>query len=294
MKFIRYITLFCLIISGIVSAQTGGTVEQHTLTHDDRERDYWVYTPANYDESQPHTLLIALHPATTSGEDMAIMTRFEHLADENGVLMVFPNSVGGRWNSSGEFAFDDVGFISALLDTIITDYAVDESDVFVLGYSSGGLMTMKLRCALAERIKGVISYAAPMTFKIANECLSSEPVSALVIHGTADEVFPYGGQASVSNGEISGTFSANQTFGFLASLNGCESQEQATDLSAENARNQVYANSFSCKGLVTQLYTVVGLGHYGWAGSLPLNIDGDTIALNDAIFKFITTVRGQS
>jgi len=279
-------------ISGIVNAQTGGRMERHTLTHDDQERNYLVYTPADYDDSQSYTLLLALHPAGTSAQDMASMTRFDSLADANDVVMVFPNSVSGRWDSSGVFGIDDVGFISALLDTMIADYAVDESQVFVLGYSSGGLMAMKLRCAMAERITGIISYAAPMTFQIANECLSAEPVSALVIHGTVDEVFPYGGQASVSNGELSGTFSANQTIGVLASLNGCSPDEQNFDLSADDAPNPVYAKSYACNGLVTQLYTVAGLGHYGWAGSLSLRIGEETMTLNEAIVRFIIAVRG--
>lgn len=294
MKFIRLLTLFCLMISGIASAQaTEGTMERYTLTHDDRERDYLVYTPADYDDSKSYTLLLALHPANTTAQDMAGMTNFNSLADANDVLMVFPNSVSGRWNSSETFAFDDVGFISALLDTIIADYAIDESQVFALGYSSGGLLTMKLRCALADRLTGIISYAAPMTFAIANDCLSAEPVSAFVIHGTVDEVFPYAGQVSVNNGELSGTFSADQTIGFLALLNGCESQAQTKDISAENTRNPVYAKSYPCDNGVTQLYTVAGLGHFGWAGGLPLTLDDETLTLNDAIFKFIVAVGGQ-
>ena len=266
-------------------------MEGHILTHEEREREYLVYTPANYDDSQAYALLIALHPATTTGQDMADMTHFETLADANQVLMVFPNSVGGRWNSSGEFAFDDVGFISALLDTMIADYDVDELNVFVLGYSSGGLMTLKLRCALADRIKGIISYAAPMTFQMASDCLSADSVSAFVIHGSVDEVFPYAGQASVSNGELSGTFSADQTIGFLASLNGCESQAQVKHISPENAANAVFVKRYVCDDTLTELYTVVGLGHYGWAGILPLTIDDEILTLNDAIFRFIATVK---
>lgn len=295
MKFIPLLTLLGLMIIGTATAQnTEDTMERHTLTHDDRDRDYWVYTPADYDDSQSYTLLLALHPANTSAQDMASMTSFNSLADANDVLMVFPNSVSGHWNSSGTFAFDDVGFISALLDTIIADYSIAESQVFVLGYSSGGLMTMKLRCALADRLTGIISYAAPMTFTIANACLSADPVSAMVIHGTVDEVFPYGGQASVSKGELSGTFSANQTIGFLSSLNGCESQAQNRDISAENTRNPVYEKSYSCNYGVAQLYTIASLGHYGWAGGLTLNLNDETVTLNDVIFKFIVAVGGQS
>jgi len=293
MKFIPILTLFCLMISGIVNAQTTeGTMERHTLTHDDRERDYLVYTPADYDDSQSHTLLLALHPANTSAQDMASMTNFKSLADANQVLMVFPNSVSGRWDSSGALAFDDVGFISAVLDSMIADYAIDESKVFVLGYSSGGLMTMKLRCALSDRITGIISYAAPMTFQMANDCLSADPVSAFVIHGSVDEVFPYAGQVSVNNGELSGTFSADQTISFLASLSGCDSQAQIKHISPENAPNAVFAKRYICDNTLTELYTVVGLGHYGWAGSLPLIIDDETLTLNDAIFKFMMAARG--
>jgi len=269
-------------------------MKQYTLTHNDRERTYLVYTPAGYDAEQSHTLLLALHPANTTAQQMADMTQFQLLADEHSVVMVFPNSVSGRWNSSGTLAPDDVGFVSSLLDTLITEYAIDETRVFVLGYSSGGLMTMKLRCVMSDRLAGVISYAAPMTFTIANECLASAPVSAMVIHGTADEVFPFSGQASVNKGTLSGTFSADQTIGFLASLNDCESQAQVDDISVEDGRNRVFLTRYPCENNIAELYTITSLGHFGWAGQLPMNRDGEAMTLNQAIFNFIKRVGGKS
>ena len=292
MKIITLLLLLFAMITIPTSAQdTEANLERYKFTHDDRERTYWVYTPTDYDDSKSYTLLIALHPANTAAQAMVQMTNFQSLADANDVLMVFPNSVSGRWNSSGTLAPDDVGFISALLDTIIADYAVDESGVFVLGYSSGGLMTMKLRCALADRLKGVISYAAPLTFSIADDCLSAPPLSAMVIHGTADEVFPYSGQATVTADEISGTLSLDQTIGVLAGLNDCESQAQTEDISSENAPNRAFVKGYTCDDLVTELYTIVGLGHFGWAGTFPLNIDDEDMTLNQAIFRFMTRVR---
>lgn len=294
MKFITILVLLLLIISTSAFAQEiEGMMERQTLTHDDIERDYLVYTPANYDENQEHILLLILHPASTTAQQMVDMTRFESLADANGVVMVFPNSVGGRWNSTGTLTPDDVGFISALLDKIIADYHIDEAQIFALGYSSGGLMTMRLRCALSDRLNGIISYAAPMTFRIANDCVSAETVSAMVIHGTVDEVFPYSGQAVVNNGEISGTFSAEQTVSFLASLNTCNSQAETQDVSATNSRNRTFLKSYPCTNTVTELYTVAGLSHFGWAGSLSLQLGDETLTLNQTIFRFIKAVGEQ-
>lgn len=294
MKFVSLLTLLFLFSTPITAQDMEGTMEQYTLTHDDLERTYLVYTPVNYDVEQSHTLLLALHPANTTAQQMADMTQFQSLADEHDVLMVFPNSVNGRWNSSDTPAPDDVGFLSALLDTLIADYAIDESQTFVLGYSSGGLMTMKLRCVLADRLTGIISYAAPMTFQIANDCLSSEPVSAMVIHGTADEAFPYSGQASISSGTLSGTFSADQTIGVLASLNGCDSQTQIQNISVENAQNRIFLTRYPCDKHIAELYTIAALGHFGWAGQLPMNREDETITLNQAIFDFINRAGGSS
>jgi poly(3-hydroxybutyrate) depolymerase len=155
-------------------------------------------------------------------------------------------------------------------------------------------MTHKLRCVMADRITGMISYAAPMTFAIANDCQSTDPVSALVIQGTSDEVFPYSGQAGYSEGRITGTFSADQTIGLLAGLNGCRNQSEGADISVDNARNRVFSTQYPCDDTVSELYTITNLGHFGWAGTLPLKLDGKTVTLNQAIFAFISRVRDLS
>lgn len=265
-------------------------MQRLTLTHAETERNFLLYQPANYDENKAYSLLLALHPASTTADQMADMNGFESLADSNDVVMVFPNAIGARWNSSGSGDVDDLGFLTALLDRIIAEYAIDESRIFVLGYSSGGLMTLKLRCELSDRLAGIISYAAPITFTMADNCLSANPVASFTIHGTADEVFPYNGQVTVSNGALSGTFSADQTIGFLAGLNGCSTQRQVSNMTPASARNRIFQTNYPCDAHIMQLYTVVDLGHFGWAGTLPLQIDDRIMTLNEAIFEFIQSV----
>lgn len=288
LKFLLWILIIC--ITGNILAQDGGIMQRLTLTHDDTERNFLLYQPANYDENKAYSLLLALHPASTTADQMADMTAFERLADRHDVVMIFPNAIGARWNSSGANDVDDLGFLTALLDRMIADYAIDESRIFVLGYSSGGLMTLKLRCELSDRLAGIISYAAPMTVTMADTCLSADPVASLTIHGTADEVFPYNGQVTVTDGTLSGTFSADQTIGFLAGLNGCSSQRQVSNITPASARNSIFQTSYPCETHITQLYTVDDLGHFGWAGTIPLQIDDRTMTLNEAIFEFIRTV----
>src|SRR5690606_32371175 len=113
-------------------------------------------------------------------------------------------------------------------------------------------------------------------------------VSALVIHGTKDEVFPYGGQASVNDGVLAGTFSAEQTIGVLASLNGCGSRPQTADISADGAGSPVYVTRYPCNNdLVTELYTIANMGHFNWAGQLAVKLEDELLTLNDVIFRFI-------
>jgi len=294
MKFIPFWILL-LLMKGLTTAQTNeGMMEQFTLIHNDTDRNYLVYTPTDYDESKSYTLLLALHPASTTGQDMASMTQFTDLANANDVIMAFPSAIAGRWNSRDTSDVDDVGFITSLLDKLIADYAINENNIFVLGYSNGGLMTLKLRCVLSERIRGIISYATPMVFTLADECLSADPVSALVIHGTSDEVFPYSGQATVRNGQLSGTFSADQTIGFLAGLNGCTDRPEGADITGDNASNRTVVTRYPCDNTVNELFTVIGLGHYSWAGTLPIKIDNKDMTLNDAIFRFIKQVQDLS
>jgi polyhydroxybutyrate depolymerase len=71
--------------------------------------------------------------------------------------------------------------------------------VAAAGHSAGGGVTARLACELAGRVAAVAA-VAPALFTEPVECRPSRAVPLLAVHGTADEVLPYGGQgASVAS-----------------------------------------------------------------------------------------------
>ncbi len=84
---------------------------------------------------------------------------------------------------------DDLGFISALLDTLMADYPVDPRRIYATGMSNGGKMTHRLGIERASRFAAV----APVVVTLLGvEQRSAHPVSALLLNGMRD-TFPHEG-----------------------------------------------------------------------------------------------------
>ncbi len=112
------------------------------------------------------------------------------VADTAGIVVVYPNGIDETWNVSSTTGTDDVGFISALIDTVDYQYSIDLNRVFATGMSMGGFMSYRLACELSERIAAIASVTGLQAFY---PCNPNRPVPILQFHGTADPVVPYAG-----------------------------------------------------------------------------------------------------
>jgi polyhydroxybutyrate depolymerase len=88
-------------------------------------------------------------------------------------------------------AADDVAFFTAMLDQLGTKFSVDASRIYAAGLSEGGFMSLRLACALGDRLAAVAAVSAAMPKTMI--CLPSRPVPLVMISGTSDPVVPYGG-----------------------------------------------------------------------------------------------------
>jgi polyhydroxybutyrate depolymerase len=97
----------------------------------------------------------------------------------------------GRHEESTPAAADDVDFLNQMLDQMALKFSVDATRIYATGLSEGGLMAMKVGCAMADRIAAIapVGSAMPKTMI----CLPSRPVPVVMINGTSDPVVPYGG-----------------------------------------------------------------------------------------------------
>ena len=152
------------------------------------ERTYLLHIPANYDEDTTHPLVLNLHGLGSNAYEQLFYSQFNQVADTAGIVVAYPNGVDNIWNIAFEEGVDDVGFLSALIDTISANFNIDSYRVYATGMSMGGFMCHRLACQLNDQIAAVASVTGTLAYP---NCNPGRPVPVMQIHGTADSTVPY-------------------------------------------------------------------------------------------------------
>jgi polyhydroxybutyrate depolymerase len=87
---------------------------------------------------------------------------FDQLADQHGFVVVYPDGYKRNWNdchSRATFAahtenIDDMGFVKGLIAREVAQHQIDGKHVYVLGYSNGGQMVLRLALQAPEQVAG--------------------------------------------------------------------------------------------------------------------------------------------
>lgn len=182
--------------SRVSAIWTNKTMASGSLT-----RSYRVYQSSNYNASAPASLIIALHGL---GDNMTSFSNkgFNTIADTANIICIFPQAVsdpiaGTAWNSGAGIlgyypnsGVDDIGFINALIDRAIADYAINIGRIYLCGFSMGGFMTEKMALQSNTRIAAFAS----MSGTIGSNITTLHPGRRVPIahfHGTADAIVSY-------------------------------------------------------------------------------------------------------
>jgi polyhydroxybutyrate depolymerase len=273
--------------------------EARSLTFEGQERTYFIHVPPSYDAQTPVPLLLMLHGRGGSGEDIAELTNFSDLADENNFIVLYPDGLDNQWNyvkdvpGYSSMTHDDTAFLLALLDEVSSEYAIDKKRVYVAGFSNGGFMTQRLACDAPERFAAFASVAAAGFGGMPELCKTPSPLSILFIHGTFDAVIPWQGMVR-GNGYMLAP--VTDTLAFWSQYASCEGEVTDTALpqKRESPETNVTLFSVGCRGdNEVLLYAVQGGGHnwpgvddlmaQDWAGTT--NMD---IVASDVIWEFFS------
>ena len=189
MRTLSMATVVLMGLCGSALAQTGGRPAVEHLAFDVEghgEMTYAVSVPAGYDAAEPRPLILALHPGGSSGAyyGSSNMRRiFEPALRDWGAIVVAPDVPTRRWTSD----ISDRG-VMALLDHIVSTYAIDRSRVLVTGFSLGGRGTW----FFATRHPDFFTAAIPIAGSPGDDdlaALGGMPIN--IIHSRADEVVPF-------------------------------------------------------------------------------------------------------
>jgi len=179
---------------------------KHTIEVGGTERSYLLHVPAALPTGRGVPLVLIFHGGGGHAWNMPGFTHFDDLADREGFIAAYPDSIGGNWNDDREISTtDDVAFVRAVIEDIERDHAIDPRRIYATGISNGGFFSNKLACDLGDRIAAIASVAATMPEKLLARCKPSRPMSVLYMHGTNDPLVPIeGGKVGLRHGRSRG------------------------------------------------------------------------------------------
>jgi polyhydroxybutyrate depolymerase len=182
-----------------------GSAQRSSLMHDNLKRTFKVFTPSTYNKLQQLPLVIALHGRGGNGESMLFVTRkgFNKLSERDRFIVVYPDGIEQNWNDgridqeandrAHREKIDDVGFISVLIDLMISDYNADPKRIYITGISNGAIMSYRLACELSSKITAIAPVDGNIPYMLMPSCSPSFPVSVLAINNMNDPLVPYDG-----------------------------------------------------------------------------------------------------
>ena len=166
------------------------------LTHDNHPRIYWVDYPD--DSTAPVPLVISMHGRFQSLLSHITYSQMSNFANQQNIAVVYPqgiNSAGGlTWNVGAWWdasEYDDAGYLNALIDSVISNFAIDTNRIYACGMSTGGFMAYELACELSDRIVAFGSVAGNFMMNTGQECTSAREIPIMHIHGTSDSIVNY-------------------------------------------------------------------------------------------------------
>lgn len=189
-------------------------------------RTYHVKEPDGWDGVSPLPLLLHFHGWGRDGALPVYHGRISGATRRRDVLLLAPTGRNRTWGFR-TVGGPDVDFANAVLADAAKRYPIDPDNIFVSGYSYGGLMAWRYACESGDRVRAVMSISAAL---VSLEGCEAAPDEFRQVYGLKDTVlaFPFGpdgdttwpvmfwrnayGCASAANNTIDYSITGNRSF----------------------------------------------------------------------------------
>ena len=194
--FIVFISLFLL----------GGAEDKmdpikNIINIDGKTREYYISLPKN--TSKPVPLIINFHGFLDRAINQREFSQMDNYAHQNGVGVVYPEGIKRSWNV-GKAIYNnenDIIFVNALIDSVLTKYNIDSDQIYACGFSNGGTFSYELMCGLSNKIAAFGSVGGNFSINENRLCNINREIPLIHIHGTKDRLQKY----NISDGEFLST-----------------------------------------------------------------------------------------
>lgn len=161
------------------------TIDNSLSFQTDNAKKYSIYVPSGYDSNQPSKLMVGLHPFNTNRWDaQSWRDTLITFSEENNLLLLCPD--GG---SDGRIDDPiDTAFTTFIIDSMLHWYNVDDSKIFLMGFSWGGRTTYSYGLNHADRFAGLMPIGGAMNGISGQETYftNANKKAFYVIHGSSD------------------------------------------------------------------------------------------------------------
>jgi polyhydroxybutyrate depolymerase len=250
-----------------------GKLTDGTIQVDGLQRTYLTYVPRAFTKGAP--LVVLMHGSGGNSARMRLATGygFERLANQHGFAVAYPNGYEGYWNacnivgdySANRLNIDDVGFLTAMVDKLITEIGVDPGRVFATGISRGGHMAFRLALEAPSHFRAVAAVAANVPVLENFKCTSSGQgtSSVMIMNGTKDPLNPFnGGEVKFfglfRRGKVRSSLESARYFADLNNITGTPETNQNEVAGGVHIEQLLWRNDLKVE---VQLIAVHGGGH---------------------------------
>ncbi len=124
------------------------------LSIQDQIRTYHLRVPANYNPERAYPLIFLFHGY--GGNGLSGGLGIDHYAKNNAII-VGADGLNNQWNQTS--TEQDLQFFDSMLETITTQYCIDNNRVFSYGFSMGGYFSNLLACERGDVLRASASIA---------------------------------------------------------------------------------------------------------------------------------------
>lgn len=283
-------TILCMTLSVHSQYRT----EKYIMKHGGRVRSYEIYFPKTFNPQKNYPVVLILHGGGGKARGIIRNTRgrFNHLAEKNSFLAVYPEGYEKSWNDGARDTFgvarkldiDDVGFIEKLINELQQKYNADSERIVACGISNGGFMVQRLAFELSDKISAIGVVAANLSTVQSLKQFPENPVPTIFINGTEDPLVPYnGGYVTVFRQKRGKILSVSTTLKTWQKINGCSEKISEEEFPDKNKSDKCTAVKTVWQNPDNEQIKVVAIkvinGGHTWPGSkqyLPRRLVGNT------------------
>ena len=261
------------------------------------DRCWTLLVPATVSTEQPVPLVLDLHGYGHTSASQMNISSFASLAVEEQLIVAYPQGYDSFWGlgfDGIENDLDDVGFLSAVIESVTEAYPVDEARIHMSGWSKGCKMTQRF----AVETQGVLASIGCMSGYLMTEAPSTyiAPVPFMEVHGVLDTTVSYADNTAMTVYYFQNTVGFNkgamQNLEYWADLNGCSGA--APEVITVNADYDIRGYSDCTSNAEVRLMSLFSSGHNPYLSGNPTNTQSTAI-LWDFMSQFaLETIEDES